>query len=322
MGMRIFKKKRITGSMVTALLPLLLISIFLFPGTSFCDETSRGGTFLPMGWDGRGAALADAGTILIRDERSIYWNPANLSFLKSPGMSLGTTKPIPDMDTRYSTFSIAAGILGKRVSPDSTRELNTGSIGLSFSHTGLTLAQGSRWGESALGLSFAVAPNHYNSLGITVKILKNWTDIEDAGASGFSLDMGWTAILTDRLVIAAFGRNVVNQVHYANRTERLDPTWNIAAAYLGFLDIISVEGDIVLKRGSISRYLGGVELNLLDDLLFFRCGMDRRLNEGARTIYTLGFGTIYTFSEISIGFRFDPEDAFGRQTFLSASFRL
>jgi hypothetical protein len=72
------------------------------------SEFSRGGTFILPAWDARGAALGGAATILIRDERSAYWNPANLVFLTSARITAGTMEPVPGLDDRYSI--LCAGI--------------------------------------------------------------------------------------------------------------------------------------------------------------------------------------------------------------------
>ena len=310
------------GGKIFSLLIISAVLVSSSPRSALKAQSSKGGAFLPLGWGAKGAGLADAATILINDDRSVYWNPANLSFLQSPRMTLGTTKPIPDMDVRYSVFSAATGILGEVKSPDGRKVMSRGAVGLSFSQMGLTLAQGSNWSESSIGLSASIAPNHYNSLGLTIKILKNWTDVTDAGASGYAIDIGWTALLRNNLYLAAFGRNVSSRIKYPNSSETLDGTWNLAVSYKDLFDIVSIEQDLVLKSGHTDRLLTGVEINMFDNLLFVTTGIDKRLCEGARTIYTLGFGTIYNFSEIALGFRFDPEDAFGRQTILSVSFAL
>jgi len=305
------------------ILTLLMFLLIPLQSTAASSQTSSmGGTFLPMGWGARGASLADAGTIIIRDDRSVYWNPANLVFLRSAMATIATTKPIPDMDIRYTTLSIATGILDTRFSPDSTRQLKQVAVGLGITDMGLTLAGGSRWHENTFGISFAISPNHYNALGVTLRILHSSTNLEDANSSGIAIDAGWTAVLTNRLYLALFGRNIVNRVKYPASTQKIDPTWNVALAYTNIYKLATIEGDLVLKGSSIYRIMTAVEVTLFEDLLIIRGGLDRRIADGERTIFTLGMGTVYSFSEISLGFRFDPEDAFGRQTFVSVSFAL
>ena len=309
---------------LSRIIPIILLFILatLQSSPAFSQTSSKGGTFLPMGWGARGASLADAGTIIIRDDRSVYWNPANMVFLNSPTATIATTKPIPDMDIRYTTLSVASGILDTRFSPDSTRELKLVAVGLGITDMGLTLAGGSRWHENTFGVSFAISPNHYNAIGVSLRILHSSTDLTDANSSGIAIDAGWTAVLTNRLYLALSGRNIVNRVKYPSSTQKIEPTWNVALAYMDIYKIATIEGDLVVKGSSIYRFMTAFEATLFENLLIIRGGVDRRIRDGARTIFTFGMGTVYSFSEISLGFRFDPEDAFGRQTFVSVNFIL
>lgn len=285
-------------------------------------SVSRGGAFLPLGWDARGTGLAGAATILVRDDRSAYWNPANITYILNPSMSIGTTKPVPGLENRYSILSIGAGLMGTLSGPDeeepSMRRLG---VALSVTHLGLELAAGSRWSESSFGISAAIAPNHYNSLGITLRYLKSWSDLEDADSRGAAIDIGWSAVLLEGFRVGLVGRNVFSSISYPDREEEIDAAYNLALAYERFLDRISAELDAVAKKGELDRILAGTELTLFEDLLFVLAGADFRLRSGKRTIYHLGFETRYMKSEISISFAFDPEDAFERQTRLSVSLR-
>jgi hypothetical protein len=312
-------KKSILASILTL---ILLLPILPPQAPCVAGESSRGGTFLPMGWDAKGEGLGGAATILIRDDRSAYWNPANLTFLMSPSLSLGITEPVPDLDNRYSIFSVGTGLFEVRSQPGSEAAMRRLGIALTATHLGLELAGGSGWSESSLGISGAFAPNHYNSLGFTWRMLKSWTDLDDANAWGYALDLGWTGLLRSRLRLGVVGRNIISGISYPQRDEEIDPTWNIASAYEGIFEKISTECDAVLKGGKLIRFLTGVELMIWKDVLFTVGGVDFRLSEGKRTILHIGFGSIYRSSEISLAFRFDPDDALGRQTRISISHSL
>jgi len=285
-------------------------------------EYSRGGTFLPMGWDARGEGMGHAATILIRDDRSVFWNPANLTFLSSPRISLGTTKPVPDLDAYYSVLSAGMGLMDTRSHPDLDYSMRRFGVGIMVSHLGLELAGGSKWNEGTFGLSAAFSPNHYNSVGVTFRMMQSWSDLTDADATGMAVDFGWTALVRGKLWLAVVGRNFASTVSYPNRDEEIDPVWNLAAAYERIVDRVSVEFDTVFKNGAFSRFLIGGEVMLVRDLLFATGGLDYRLNEGKRAIPAFGFGSIYRGIEISIAFTFDPEDAFGRKTRVSVGYSL
>ncbi|MCK4236459.1 MAG: hypothetical protein KAX38_05020, partial [Candidatus Krumholzibacteria bacterium] len=248
-------RRKITVISTMLLLVSLLLTALFSPLAA--GESSRGGTFLPLGWDARGQGLGGAATILIRDDRSAYWNPANLTFLMSPSFSLGTTKPVPDLDNRYSIFSIGTGLLDTRSENRADVAVRRFGAALSVTHLGLKLAGGSNWSESTIGISGAFSPNHYNSVGFTWRMLRHWSDLDDTDASGMALDIGWTALLRKRLWLGVVGRNVFSTISYPHRDEEIDPTWNIALAYEGLLDRISTECDAVLKNGELNRFLAG-----------------------------------------------------------------
>ena len=285
-------------------------------------EYSRGGTFLPMGWDARGEGMGRAATILIRDDRSAFWNPANLTFLSSPRFSVGAMQPVLDMEAWYSVLSAGTGLLDVREHPDLEHTMRRFGVGVMISHLGLELAEGSKWNEGTFGLTAAFAPNHYNSIGVTFKMMKSWNDLSDADASGMAVDFGWTALIRGRLWLAIVGRNFASAVTYPNRDEEIDPVWNIAAAYERILDRVSVEFDTVFKNGAFNRFLFGGEVMIVRDLLFVTGGVDYRLTEGERTIPSFGIGSLFAGIEIALSFTFDPEDAFGRTTRVSVGYSL
>jgi hypothetical protein len=285
------------------------------------DESSRGGTFLPMGWSARGAGLGGAATILIRDERSAYWNPANLSFLFSTGVTVGSTKPVPGLDGWHTVMSVGTGLLDVRTRGDGTPVMKRVGVAVTATHLGLDLAQGSGWNEGTFGVSFAFSPNHYNSLGLSLRGMKSWTDLEDAGAWGMALDLGWTAILTEQLWFAVVSKNTYSTVSYPNVSEELDPLLSIALAYTGLFDRFSIESDMVFRRGILDRVLAGAELRILDERLYVSGGIDVRYYGGERTIPSFGVGSVLGPICVDLAFVFDPEDAFGRKTLASIGYR-
>jgi hypothetical protein len=300
-------------------LAAILIGASGFVTQALAGETSRGGTFLPLGWDARGAGLGGAATILVRDDRSSYWNPANLVYLPGHRVSFGSTKLIEGLDSRFSTLSVGTGLTESRFSPDSAFTWKTFAIALSASHLGLVLSEGSRWSESTLGVSAAFAMANYSAVGLTFRVLKSWTDLADANAWGVALDAGVTERLSGHTWFALVGRNILNQISYPGRKEQLDAVWNVALAYENLLDAVSVECDVVLKERSLNRLLVGAQYEFAKDLFFVTGGLDCRLTEGERVIPGFGFGSSYRMAELALAFTFDPQDAFGTQSRLSVS---
>ncbi len=300
----------------TAVLALSVAASPLLAG-----ESSRGGTFLPMGWSARGAGLGGAATLLIRDDRSAYWNPANICFLFSPQITVGSTKPVPDLDNRYTVLSAGTGLLDVRMRDGDTPVMRRVGIAVTATHLGLELARGSGWNEGSFGLSFAFAPNHFNSLGFSLRTMKSWTDLEEAGAWGMALDIGWTAILTEHIWFAVVGKDLFSTVSYPNVDEKLDPLLSIGLAYIGLFNRVSIESDMIFRDGILDRILAGAEVHITGEMLYVSGGIDTRYYGGERTIPSFGVGSVLTSIEIALAFVFDPEDAFGRKTLASIGYR-
>ncbi|MDZ7859263.1 MAG: hypothetical protein U5O15_01115 [Candidatus Krumholzibacteriota bacterium] len=288
----------------------------------WAGEGSRGGTFLPLGWDAEGEGMAGAATLLIRNDASSYWNPANLCFMTARRAMVNTTKPVPGMPASYSTFSIGTSMLGSRIFRGDKTNISRAGAALSVSHLDLDLAEGSAWNESTAGFSGAYSINHYNSLGVTFRILRGWNDLDNADCSGMALNIGWTARLREKLWFGIVGRNIYSKISYPARSENIGPSWNIALSRNDIYGRVSAEFDLVLKEGEINRVLTGTRIILFKDLMSVLGGIDRRLANGKRTIIHFGFLTHYKSADISISFKLDPEDAFDKQTYLSIGYTI
>ena len=336
-------------------LGILIASVIAagFAPPARASEYTRGGTFILPAWDARGAALGGAATILVRDERSAYWNPANLVFLASARITAGTMEPVPGLDDRYSilcagialfekqapdtgavrtSVAVPSSLVPDTTGRDSSRVLavvsrgdttlirKTWGFAVSATHLGLDLAQGSSWNENTIGLSAAFAPTRRTALGLTVRMMKSSTGAADADSWGAALDAGVIEQVTRHVWLAVTAKNVLSHVRYPQRTDTLDVSWSLAFAYRGLLDRVSIECDAVVKYGVLNRLLTGVEIAVVPDLLTLLAGSDIRMAQGPRMIPSFGLATAYRFAEVSLAESFDPENAFGRQTRVSMSF--
>lgn len=307
------------GTGAGRLAALLLCLLLAAPAAA--GESSRGGSFLPLGWDAWGEGLGGAASCLVRDDRAAYWNPANLVFLEGARATAGSTKPVPGMDAWYSILSIGTGLLDVREAPDpETPPMRRLAVGLSISHLGLELAGGSAWNEGSAGLSVAYSAGTNTAMGVTVRGLQAWNDLEEADASGLAVDLGLTLRLRGNVFLAFVGRNLVSSISWPDRTDDIDPDLVLAGSWERIAGHVSAECDIVLRGGELHRALLGATAGIADDLLLLSAGADVRLTDGERTIPTLGVASRWMGAEVALAFSFDPEDAFGRRTRVSAGF--
>jgi hypothetical protein len=301
---------------------IFIVSILTITAScgAWAAEGSTGGTFLPLGWDARGQGLAGAAALLVRNEAAAYWNPANLVFLDAMGLSFGSTKPFPEMDNRYSNLCVGTGLLDSRTVPGTDIEVRRFAAALSISHLGLGLAGGSRWNEGTLGLSAAYSINSWNYIGLSWRLMKSWTDLDEANAWGTAVDLGFTTRLGRRMWLALVARNGFSTIHYPHRHEKVDASLVIAASYEKLLDRLSMEFDVILRESELNRMLIGAELEIYEDIFALQGGADIRMVNYSRTIPWFGFSVQYTGARISMSFGFDPEDEFGRQTRFSLGY--
>ena len=299
----------------------VLLVCLLLAAPAAAGESSRGGSFLPLGWHAYGEGLGGAASILVRDDRAAHWNPANLVFLDGARATAGSTKPVPGMDAWYSVLSVGTGLLDTREAPDpETPPMRRLAVGLSVSHLGLELAGGSAWNEGSFGLSAAFSPGPNTAVGLTVRGLQAWNDLEDADASGMAVDAGITLRLRTNLFLAFVGRNLASTISWPDRTDTIEPDLVVAGSWERIAGRVSAECDIVLRDGELHRALFGATAGIADDLLVLSAGADVRLTDGERTIPTLGVASRWMGAEVALAFSFDPEDAFGRRTRVSAGF--
>ncbi len=309
--------------LITAAILLLLPAIVLLhPSALRAGEGSQGGTFLPLGWDARGQALGGAGTILVRDEAAAYWNPANLVFLITPGVGIGTTKPIPGMDNLYTVVSVGTGLLDSRTSVDGKVVVRRLAVAMTMSHLGLKLSEGSGWNEGTVGFSAAFSFNPYNYIGVSWRAMKSWSGVDDAGAWGSSVDLAFTTRLSRHMWLAAMLRDVWSTIHYPHSAWKIGPSVVLAASVERlFHGRFSAELDVVFREGELNSYRLGSELTLVREVLWLQAGADVRAVNYSRTIPWCGVTAGLGGARLALAFGFDPEDDLGRQTRVTAAYR-
>lgn len=310
-----WRRKRLAGLMTT-----IAVLSALSAASPVLAQSSRGGTFLPLGWDARGDALGGAATLLARDGSAAYWNPANLVFVRSAYLSAGAYRPVEGMTNLYSTVTVAGGLMDTRVSPDDLVRVKRLGVALTASHLGLDLAGGSGWNEGTIGLAAGFSFNHWNSIGAGFRMLRSWTDLDEADSWGMAFDLGYVTRIRRNIWAGVMMRNISSVIHYPELDEELDGSVNFALSLEDLFGRISFEGDLMMKAGELNRVMVGTEVKLVDDLFYLLGGVDARLTNGERNIQHYGVLLRLLHIDIAASFGFDPFDYFGRQTRITVSY--
>jgi len=226
------------------------------------------------------------------------------------------------MDDLYTVASFGTGLLDSRRSVDGAVEVRRLALAMTMSHLGLTLSEGSGWNEGTLGLSAAFSFNPYNFVGVSWKMMKSWSGVDDSGAWGSALDIAFTTRLSRHMWLAAMAKDVWSKVHYPSSSWEIGPTFSLAASLENIIyGRLSVEFDVILRESELNSYRFGGELSLISQVLWLQAGADIRAVNYSRTIPWCGVTAALGGARLALAFGFDPEDDLGRQTRVTAAYR-
>ncbi len=170
------------------------------------DNTAFGTTtaeFLLLGAGARGAALGNNYAAIATDPTALYWNPAGVAEMMSPGLAVSTYTYVAD--TRYNW----AGIAFPFGDGASAIGLQVGTYGFSDQPIYSLAApegDGSTYSvsETFFGLSYAQNFSDRFSAGITGKVISS--KLAKTSATGFAVDFGTSfhALIAERPIRASF----------------------------------------------------------------------------------------------------------------------
>ena len=210
------------------------------------------GDFLSLGAGSRLAGLGNAGTALIDDASSLYWNPAAMTRVNKQSALLMHTSYLEssNFSQGYYTHSFGTkGSLGVGLnyfsSGDLDRKDTSGADDGSFSPNDMSLA---------IGYARKVGPV---SLGAGLKYVKS--TIVDS-ASTFTTDFG---VLSDPLVnkklrVSATATNVGGSMKYDKESEDLPREFRVGGSYF-LIPKLSLVADMGVPKSGDSYLAGGAE---------------------------------------------------------------
>jgi hypothetical protein len=276
---------------------------------------SAGGLFLPLGHGARAHALG-SGVALLRDDAAVYWNPANLGWSEGQGLTLMVAEIFPGVGDGYQTLSYgrrSSTLLGGE--EQKLRPARWG-YGLFYSRLGLDFDTSS-WSENTARLAGSMALANYASVGMAVKIL--WLDsgFESGGAFGAGLDIGLSALVTERLFAALVGRDLFTRVHFDTDTYQSQAAELDLGAEYRLRPAWSLLGETAFREGGLRRANAGVEARFHDDVLALRAGWTALYTGETRSLPSAGLGVRWDRFQLDYGVSFDGDDALGTKQRLS-----
>ena len=312
---------------------------------SFCNVYSQGsgnkyaGEFLAIGVGGRPLGMGGAYVALVNDVTAGYWNPALLSKLNYPQISLMHDARFSNL-VNYDYGSVGIPF-GKNASlgisiirmgiddiPDTRNALiSNGSGELRLDDDKITRFSTT---DYALFLTYSKKHNDKLSYGANLKILRR--NIAEASAWGLGFDVGVAYNPFSRLLLGMNLQDITTTYisWTTGKNELITPTAKIGSAYIidFFKGILTPAVDFDVRfenrQSSANAYIGPVSFDMhagleytFQNLFSIRAGYNELGN------LTLGAGVKLPKLNIDYSFvKFDNEEALGNTHRISLVFTL
>ena len=327
---------------------ILVCLSLIIPRCHAASGAKYAGEFIAIGVGGRALGLGGAYTALANDVTAGYWNPAGLSKLSYPQVSLMHDERFNGLvNYDYGAVAIPSGIntsLGLsviRLGVDNIE--NTQNAGVdangnplppgqleNFDHIDpnrVTYFNAADW---ALYLSYARHPDEHFSYGMNVKLIRR--DMEVASATGIGFDLGVQYLMNDRFALGANLQDATTTLIAwdSGVNELITPTLKLGSAY--FIDALggriapALDVDVRFenRRSASNAHLGAVSFDFHSGLEFDYNNIVA-LRAGYSDITSLNIGTGIHLPKFDIDYsfaKFNGIDQIGNTHRISLTFTL
>ncbi|MBD3335488.1 MAG: hypothetical protein GF355_08215 [Candidatus Eisenbacteria bacterium] len=212
----------------TAILAVLLI-LSAAPPAAGGGGSATQGAFPDLPWGAGGAVFGSGACAWSRDPAALSWNPART--LRVPGRQLmGGTGDLYDLGlVRHSFVAATFPVYPKIVTADGggrlqRRAAETPSRAWSVGADILELdAVDDIYRETRISLAYAAPAMRRSAIGLRVSYLSIGGDLDELGASGYDLDLGFDTVLHESFQLGVVVRHLLSSVSWdAGDSERLN----------------------------------------------------------------------------------------------------
>lgn len=248
-----------------------VITIIILIAISIGVYASNAGDWLEIAPDARALGMGGAQIAGANSAYAPYWNPASRSRMTEIGSTFASIMGQANYQYVGAMHSFSFGKLGLayvRLSFDGLQKTDLDSNNRPHD-------LGSNFGamNSALMLTYSASPMSYFEIGVTGKLINN--SIDNATASGFTLDLGMQYLVNKKIQVAAVAYNVLAPViAWSTRTEEAYPTKVKVGLRFLISDDLVCEADLdVLGYQKAGVHFGGEYW--IDDLFALRAGYNK-----------------------------------------------
>lgn len=332
------------NSRLTLLSRIITLLFFLIPGVSVTASRAKyAGEFIAIGVGGRALGLGGAYAAIARDVTAGYWNPAGLSKLMYPQLTLmhderfsglinydyGAAALPVGTNASIALSAIRLGIDNIANTQSAWIDLNNNGVPESseIDYSKITYFNSADW---ALYFSYAKKANDQLSYGVNLKLIRR--DNGGASATGIGFDIGAQYLLMEKIALGATFQDVTTTLVAWNTgtNELISPTLKIGSAYFleAFGGIFTPAFDIDFRfenrKTASNAHIGQISLDVHTGLEFdFRNLV--ALRAGFNELGSLNLGTGIHLPKFDIDYsfaKFDGADQLGNTHRISLTFTL
>ncbi len=311
----------------TALTTIIILAV-IFDYSYSASRAKYAGEFIAIGVGGRALGLGGAYTALANDVTAGYWNPAGLSKLSYPQMTLMHNEQFGGLVNydygavalplgRSSSLAFSAIRLGVDDIHDSRNggwvDLNNNGLVeiIERDLSKLTFFNTADW---ALYLSYAKKIDEWFSYGANVKVVRR--EQGEGSATGIGFDVGAQYQFIENFMVGATVQDVTTTFIAWNTgtNELISPTLKIGSAYIldalggRFIPVCDIDIRFENRQASSNLHVGSISFDFHSGLEFdFRNLVAVRA--GYSDLGSLNLGTGIHLPKFDIDYSFAKSDA-------------
>ena len=323
---------------------VLLIIAATMQGAFAASRAKYAGEFIAIGVGGRALGLGGAYAALANDVTAGYWNPAGLSGILYPEITLMHDERFGDLvNYDYGAFALPVGKnstlafsvirLGVDGIPDTRNALidNNGN-GIfdgadRLDYSKISYFNAADW---ALYFSYAKKTGENFSYGANLKLIRR--NVADTSATGIGFDLGLQYFFSDKFTIGVNLQDATTTLIAwdSGTNELISPTLKVGSAYFlnafggKFAPAVDVDIRFEGRRNASNAHLGAVSFDFHTGLEFDYKNIVA-LRAGRSDIGSLNLGTGIHLPKFNIDYsfaKFDAADQLGNTHRISVTFVL
>lgn len=276
--------------------------------------TGTQGAFPDLPWGAEGAVLGAGGATTVSDPTALFWNPARQLAVDGRTFIAGTGDLYGKGLVHHSFASLTFPRRSKEITFDEAGNVvqRPGEVRSAYGLATdiLTLdADGDTYRETRLAFSYAFRSLGSSSVGFTLKYLSVSGDIDALKASGYDLDLGLDAPLTERIRGSLILRHALSNLSWdEGGSERLN--FRVVGGLLfRYRPELSLPLGVVWdpEGVGVQEISAGVSLTPRGDLLRLLAGLRYRPEDNQELLISGGVSILW--KRLSAGYGFTAEEA-------------